>query len=135
MRSKSTLRKGQEKERSAALHRAFLPEFLGRLDQIVAFSPLSEDALVAIAEKYLNQLKKRLESNGLQLQYSKELSNWLAGQCKAKDGARHLRRLAQEKVEGPLAEYLLRMPKHGSKIKVALKGDCVGFQPVSAEKK
>ncbi len=126
---------GQEKERSAALQRAFLPEFLGRLDQIVAFSPLSEDALVAIAEKYLNQLKKRLESSNLQLQYSKELSIWLAGQCRAKDGARHLRRLVQEKVEGPLAEYLLRSPRHGAKIKAALLGDCVGFQPVCAEKK
>lgn len=126
---------GQEKERSAALHRAFLPEFLGRLDQIVAFSSLGEEALEAIAEKYLTQLKQRLANNGLQLQYSKELSHWLAGQCKAKDGARHLRRLVQEKVEGPLAEYLLRTPRHGAKIKAALQGNSVGFQPVCAEKK
>ena len=126
---------GQEKERNAALHRAFLPEFLGRLDQIIAFLPLGEESLKMIAEKYLMQLKQRLESNGLHLQFSKELCTWLAGQCKAKDGARHLRRLVQEKVEGPLAEYLLRSPRHGTKIKAALQGDCVGFQPVCAEKK
>ncbi len=126
---------GNDKERYEALRRTFLPEFLGRLDQIVAFSPLDGTALEKIAEKYLNQLQKRLEAVNLQLQFSKELRIWLAGQCKPKDGARHLRRLVQEKVEGPLAEFLLRTPKRCGRLKGVLQGNTVEFQPLSTEKK
>ena len=118
---------GQSQERTAALKQVFRPEFLGRLDKTVAFAPLKSDAMEQIADKYLRQLTSRLQNTGVQLQFPKGTASWLAGQCKAKAGARHLRHLMQEKVEGPLASCLLRCGGQG-KVLCALEEDQLRFQ-------
>ncbi len=118
---------GNSQERTDALKRAFAPEFIGRLDKVVAFSPLDSAALEIIAEKYLDQLRQRLDAMGMQLVLPQELARWLAGQCKAKDGARHLRRLVQDRVEGPLSEFLLRNGKKSAKIRSVLQEDDLCF--------
>ena len=118
---------GNEKEREGALHQAFPPEFLGRLDKIVAFSSLEDAAMESIARKYLSQIRSRVETLGMTLQMPEEVPSWLAKQCKAKDGARHLRRLVQEKVEGPLSEYILRTGKRIGKLQGVLESDELRF--------
>ena len=119
---------GTEQERIGALRRVFAPEFLGRLDRVINFLPLEDSALIGIAEKYLQQLKDRMALQGAQLVFPEELSGWLAGKCKPKDGARYLRRLVQEQVEGPLSEYLLRATKKGNKVRGILQEDEIKFQ-------
>ena len=119
---------GSDAERRAALSKAFLPEFLGRLDKIVAFTPLQNASLERIADKYLQQLKKRIATMHITLQLPQELTTMLAGECKPKDGARHLRTLVQERVEGPLAEYLLRHGKKARTIHGSLRGGVLEFQ-------
>ena len=119
---------GNAKEREGALKQAFMPEFLGRLDKIVAFSPLNDSALEAIANKYLAQLQQRMQNIGIQLQLPEELSGHLARQCQAREGARHLRRLVQEQVEGPASEYLLRTGKKISKMKGIMENGTLRFQ-------
>lgn len=119
---------GAENKREGALRQAFAPEFLGRLDKIVAFSPLNEDALKTIAGKYLCQLRERLAVMNAALTLPEELTAYLAGQCHARDGARHLRRLVQEQVEVPLADYLLRSGKRGGKIRGVITDQGVRFE-------
>jgi len=119
---------GKEKETDAALRQTFVPEFLGRLDQIVCFRPLSEGAMEAIARKYLQQLQERMAQTGIVLSFPEELAPFLSRQCKAKDGARHLRRLVQQQVEGPLSEFLLRSEKRMSKLTCQLKEEGIGFR-------
>jgi ATP-dependent Clp protease ATP-binding subunit ClpB len=118
---------GEEQGRSGALKQAFRPEFLGRLDRIAVFAPLDVSAMERIGEKYLTQLSTRLQPMGIQLQLPKGAAAWLAGQCKPKDGARHLRRLVQEKVEGPLAACLLHMPEGHGKVRGVLEEDHILF--------
>lgn len=119
---------GKESAREETLRQTFLPEFLGRLDRIVAFSPLGSRELEQIAEKYLHQLEKRMDSIGISLSLPPELGRKLAGQCRQKDGARDLRRLVQTQVEGPLAEQLLRMAKKPSKIQGSLQNETLIFK-------
>ena len=119
---------GRAGENEAALRQAFTPEFLGRLDRIVCFSPLGEGALETIAGKYLDQIRSRVSAIGIQLTLPGELVGVLAGQCRAKDGARHLRRLVQQQVEGPLAEFLLRSGRKNTKIHGVLEGNRLTFQ-------
>ena len=119
---------GSVQERTEALRQAFPPEFLGRLDRIVAFSPLQDHSLEKIAEKYLHQLQERMTLLGIQLILPGELAGCLASQCRGKDGARHLRRLVQDKVEGPLSEFLLRTIKKTGRIKGILRDGTVQFQ-------
>ena len=118
---------GREGETEASLRQSFTPEFLGRLDQIVCFAPLNDSAMTAIAEKYLQQLKKRMGSAGVQLSLPEKLASHLARQCKAKDGARHLRRLVQQQVEGPLSEFLLHMGRKCSKVEGRLLEEKITF--------
>ncbi len=118
---------GEDRERLGALKQAFRPEFLGRLDKIAAFAPLDQGGLAQIGEKYLQELSKRLQTMGVQLQFPRELAESLASQCKAKDGARQLRRLVQEQVEGPLSTFLLRWEKRHGKLKATLEQGTLQF--------
>ena len=118
---------GQAQERKAALKQVFRPEFLGRLDRIVSFANLDSRAMERIAEKYLVQLKNRLQTTGTQLQFPEGTAAWLAGQCTGKEGARQLRHLVQERVEGPLASCLLRCGSLG-KLRCTLEKDQLWFQ-------
>ena len=108
---------GKDGELDAALRQFFRPEFLGRLDQIVRFEGLDETAMEAIADKYLNQLQQRTAAVGIQLQLPEELSRMLREKCRGKGGARQMRKLVQDMVEGPLAQFLLQSARRPSKVK------------------
>ncbi len=118
---------GHAVERESALRQSFSPEFIGRLDQIISFAPLDSSAMEAIAQKYLRELCCRLEDMGIALSLPEDLPGFLIRQCKARDGARFLRRLVQDRVEGPLAEYLLRCAKRPAKITGKLEGEKLCF--------
>ena len=118
---------GRGGEMDAALHHAFSPEFLGRLDRIVHFNSLSTGDMAAIVEKYLRQLQKRTGNLGIQLQLPAELTAKLAANADTKNGARGLRRLVQDQVEGPLAAYLLQSGRRSGKVKGRLDGDELCF--------
>ena len=102
------------------LRHHFTPEFLGRLDRIIHFKKLDAPALEQIAKKYLNQLQQRTAAVGIQLQLPEELAGHICKRAGGPDGARKLRRLVQETVEGPLAVYLLKCSKRPAKIKCRL---------------
>ena len=118
---------GQAQEQEESLRQTFMPEFLGRLDQIIRFAPLGSKELEAIARKYLAQLQGRMEAIGIQLQLAEDIPSFLSGQCKSKDGARHLRRLIQSRVEGPLSEKLLCSAKKPTQIYGILREDVISF--------
>ena len=110
---------GKQQEIQATLKQHFTPEFLGRLDKIITFDPLEGAVLEAIAQKYLDQLAARAAQTGLQLTIGPELAGSLCSGCRAREGARQLRRAVQSRVEGPLAEYLLRCSRRPGKLRVA----------------
>ena len=118
---------GQQGIREDALRQNFQPEFLGRLDRIVCFEPLGTSELEAIAQKYLNQLEKRMGKIGVRLQLPGEMAGFLSGLCKPKEGARHLRRLIQSRVEGPIAETLLQAGRKPAEIRGSLKDGEITF--------
>jgi ATP-dependent Clp protease ATP-binding subunit ClpC len=119
---------GKAAQTNAALQRSFTPEFLGRIDRIVSFEPLSISAMEEIAEKCLRQLQSRADENGLQLILPDELAKALCRDIKNRDGARQIRHLVQEKVEGPLAAYLLRCGKKPVKISGKLTDGVLSFR-------
>ena len=118
---------GHSKETEAAMQQFFTREFLGRLDRIVHFEPLQDGAIQGIVEKYLEQLKKRTENAGVQLQFPEGFSGELGKKAKRPDGARQIRRIVEEQVEGPLVAHLLRSNKKSAKIKVVWENDRVQF--------
>ena len=107
---------GREEKLDEALGAAFTPEFLGRLDQVVRFRSLEREEMEAVARKYLCQLLERTAALGIQLTLPEELPRILAAKCKGNSGARQLRRMVQEDVEGPLSAYLLGCSRRPGKI-------------------
>ena len=107
---------GQNSRRADELKNRFSPEFLGRLDKIVTFDPLNRESLTKIAAQQLNGLCVRARVSGMELELPAELSGHLAGLCTAKDGARQIRHLIQDRVEEPLSVFLLQTGKRSGKI-------------------
>ena len=102
------LGKGEGDPARKALQEYFSPEFLGRLDCIATFRPLSAATLQAIAEKELAQTVERAARAGARLQTDAATAGFLAGQCvKSPGGARDLRRAIRREIETPVAQRLL----------------------------
>ena len=118
---------GKQKQVKQALQNHFSPEFLGRLDKIICFAPLQPEDMTGIARKYLTELQQRAASTGLCLQLPEGLAEALGRAGKDRGGARHLRHLVQEKVEGPLAAYLLGCAKQPAKIEGILQEEKLEF--------
>ncbi len=90
------------------MKKAFRPEFLNRIDDIIVFSHLSKDEIRQIVDLMLKDLFKRLEERELSIEVTDEVKDYLArdGYSEAY-GARPLRRLIQKRIEDILAEEIL----------------------------
>jgi ATP-dependent Clp protease ATP-binding subunit ClpC len=99
------LRKGQTLE---GLRRAFRPEFLNRVDQVVVFRSLSREDLGRIVELMLAEVSGRLRAQGIALEVSAEAQSFLiADGYNEEFGARPLRRAIQTHVDDALADAIL----------------------------
>ena len=118
---------GQGARTTEELKNRFSPEFLGRLDKVVVFRPLSRESLMQIATQQLNGLCVRARASGMELELPSELADNLAKLCTAKDGARQIRHLMQDRVEEPLSVFLLQSGKRSGKIRGIWKNEQLQF--------
>ncbi|HEX9744312.1 MAG TPA: ATP-dependent Clp protease ATP-binding subunit [bacterium] len=107
--SSDQIYKQMEPKVNEALKRAFRPEFLNRLDEIIIFRALSEEDIIDIADKFLDRVNDSAVEHELNLEYTDQLKVYLArkGFSKAQ-GARPLRRVIQKEIEDPLSEQILQ---------------------------
>lgn len=90
------------------LKKAFRPEFLNRVDEIVVFTSLSDEQIAGIVDLMVWDLRNRLIAQGMSIELSDEAKAYIAK--KGTDpiyGARPLRRAIQTLIEDPLSEELL----------------------------
>ena len=80
-----------------------------------------------IARKYLEQLRQRAADTGIQLTLPEDLAGKLGKESCKLGGARHLRHLVQEKVEGPLSVFLLQSAKQPAKVEGILHEENLQF--------
>lgn len=91
-----------------ALNKAFSPEFLNRIDDIITFDSLSREAIFRIIDIELSGFRKRLEDMGYTLDISEEAKNFIADKgYDAQYGARPLKRALQKYLEDELAELMI----------------------------
>ncbi|MGG3916495.1 ATP-dependent protease ATP-binding subunit ClpC [Bacillus sp. es.034] len=91
------------------LKRAFRPEFLNRIDEIIVFHSLEKDHLKEIVTLMSNQLTTRLKEQDIHLELSPAAKEKIADEgFDPEYGARPLRRAIQKYVEDKLSEELLR---------------------------
>ncbi len=91
-----------------ALTKHFRPEFLNRIDEVIRFSPLEPDSLKQIVRLQLDELKKLLKHQGLDLYVDENTIKTLADEgYEPEYGARPLRRVIRRRLENPLATQIL----------------------------
>ncbi len=105
------------------LKRTFNPEFLNRIDEVVIFHSLEKKHLFDIVDIQLGELNKRLAEQGIHLEISPEVKDWLIQEgFQPTYGARPMRRAIQRNIEDPLSEDMIRGRfKDVKKIKAILK--------------
>ena len=99
---------GTKEETMQAVKKAFKPEFINRLDDVVMFEPLSSELLHGIVDIQLGDMAERLAGRRLTLDVDESAKDWLAERGYDPDyGARPLRRLIQQAIGDQLAKKLL----------------------------
>ncbi len=92
-----------------ALNKAFAPEFLNRVDDIVMFDQLSKESIFKIIDLELKGLYKRIKELGYNVELTTEAKEFIADKgYDVQFGARPLKRALQKYVEDEMAELILR---------------------------
>jgi len=106
----------------AALRKAFAPEFLNRIDDVVMFNSLKREDIHQIIDLELNKLFKRINELGYKIELTSDAKDQIAENgFDEKFGARPLKRAIQKYLEDPLAEEIIKSNlQEGDTIKVGL---------------
>ena len=92
-----------------ALKKAFAPEFLNRVDDVVIFDSLKKEHIFKIIDIELAKLYKRIQDLGYIVELSPEAKEFIAEKgWDAAFGARPLKRAIQKYLEDPLAEEIIK---------------------------
>ena len=119
------------------MKKAFNPEFLNRLDEVIVFDALSEDDLIKVCHLMIDDVNDNLRERGLEVRCDDAVYTWfVAKTCGDRQyGARPLRRAIQAAIEDKLSEKLIagELTARGL-IEVGLEGDELVFhEPVAEE--
>ncbi|PLX06185.1 MAG: Clp protease ClpC [Marinilabiliales bacterium] len=103
-----------------ALKKAFAPEFLNRIDDVILFNSLSKEDIFKIIDIELHGLYNRVKELGYNLKLSPAAKNYIAEKgFDPKFGARPLKRALQKYVEDAMAETIIKAEiKEGDTISV-----------------
>ncbi len=109
----------------SALKKAFAPEFLNRIDDVVIFNSLTREDIHKIIDIELEKLYGRIENLGYKVKMSEAAKDVIAERgFDEKFGARPLKRAIQKYVEDPLAEEIINSHvEEGDTIQIGYKKD------------
>ncbi len=120
-----------------ALKDHFRPEFLNRIDEIIVFDILSQDAIKQIVGLRTASVLKRLSEKGITVTVAEDALSYLARVgYDPHYGARPLNRLIQNKILNPIAERIIaRTINDGDTVSVSMNGDDVVITVQQVKKK
>ncbi|MCH9647860.1 MAG: ATP-dependent Clp protease ATP-binding subunit [Deltaproteobacteria bacterium] len=91
------------------LRRAFSPEFINRIDEVIVFNPLGTPELRAIVDILLEEVNATIAERGLHIEVAPEAKEWLLDKAgiDPSTGARPLRRTIQRHIQDSVSEILI----------------------------
>ncbi|TDC53862.1 ATP-dependent Clp protease ATP-binding subunit [Actinomadura sp. KC345] len=103
------------------LRESFRPEFLNRIDEIIVFQRLEAGQLRQITDLLLDETRRRLRAQDVDVTFTTEAVDWLAERgYQPEFGARPLRRTIQREVDDRLSDLLLAGDlRHGNHVEVS----------------
>lgn len=91
-----------------ALNEFLRPEFIGRVDEIVVFNPLSEDDYKNIAVLMMNEMKTVLKDKGIELVYDENTPSAIVSKMEDNArGARDLRNVIRRNIEDKISTLMI----------------------------
>ena len=123
---------------TSEVKRAFNPEFLNRLDEVILFTSLTDEDLIKIIDLLVDQINVNLVAKQIKIRLDARRRQVHPGED-LRDrsyGARPLRRALQKYIEDPLSEALIQgtITTRPAFIEVFLDGDKLYYRPVDSEK-
>lgn len=123
------------------LKKSLKPEFLNRIDQTIVFRPLNQDIIQRIVRLEADRLIQRVKSErSIQVELSAKILAWIAERGYDEQfGARPVRRVIEQEIEGRLAEKIIKQEiLDGDNVKIDLKADKITIErkkvPVTSKK-
>lgn len=112
------------------LKKTIRPEFLNRIDEIIMFTPLSEEEIQQIVDIQLRSIQKMLDSNGIHMEFSPEAVQYIAKEgYDPQFGARPVKRVIQRLVLNELSKALIAGTINKTfTIKIDFNGDDLVFK-------
>jgi ATP-dependent Clp protease ATP-binding subunit ClpC len=116
------------------LRESFRPEFLNRIDEIVIFRQLEKEQLRQITDLLLEETRRRMRAQDIQVEFTQEAVDWLAERgFEPEFGARPLRRVIQREVDNPMSRLLLDGRVHrGQQVRVVVRDGGLDFEVVES---
>ena len=113
-----------------SLKEVFRPEFLNRVDEIVAFDSLTQEQLLQIVDLMLKDTINSLKEKDIKIEFTDRAKNFILDKgTNVKFGARPLRRAIQKYIDDELAEMILRSELvDGKTVVIDLKNDKLNFE-------
>ena len=123
------------KEKALKALESFLrPEFIARVDEIVVFSPLSEETLEKISALMLDELKAALSEKLIELKYNNSVCKYLAKKCVgSKRGARELRNTIRREIENKIVDIIVDGTEGSIKAIEVKAKDKIDFKVVNSD--
>ena len=112
------------------LKQTIRPEFLNRIDELIMFTPLSENEIEQIVCLQIEHIKKQLAHNGVHLEVSPSALHFIAEKgYDPQFGARPVKRVIQHYVLNELSKAIISQSVNTQKpIRIDTKGDGLGFE-------
>ncbi|MDT3699901.1 MAG: ATP-dependent Clp protease ATP-binding subunit [Thermincola sp.] len=117
------------------LRRAFRPEFLNRIDDIIVFHALDAEHIKQIVELMITEVAKRLSEKDIKIDVTEEAKVLLAKEgFDQMYGARPLRRAIQREVEDRLSDELLKGEVHtGDKVRIGARDNTIVVEKIALQ--
>ena len=117
--------------------RAFNPEFLNRLDEVIVYRPLEKKDIEQILQLQIKEINEKLQEWEVQVKLHKSFVNWIIDkEYRPEYGARSLKRALQKYVEDLLAEELLKGSlKEVAEVELRVKEDKPYIKPLKKKEK
>ena len=108
-------------------HKYLRPEFINRIDDILHFNDLGQDAVKTIVDVQINRVIQRMADQGIKVTINDDVKSYLVKNGYDPEyGARPIHRLIRSKILAGLSRYLLEYPELNQVI-ISMKDNNVQF--------
>ncbi len=113
------------------LKNIFTPEFLDRLDEVIAFETFDEHGILHITNQMLDDIREDLAQRDIQVSFSPEVATFLVSKMPKGDSARPMRSVMREHIEDPLSMEILQQGSEEPIVIAVEDGKIVFARPVA----